>query len=331
LVCNRCIHVIVFAFITCTLREYLLCCSYLEIYNETIYDLLAPSSTPAVQLQGSDANVWLAPLREEVVTSLGRPVSPPPRVLPDTSYLFPPLCLPRRLFVTTHTLTSLGVSWVRECSPFGRSTRWNGRCAPTWSGSSTWIPRHRGTFRIVSNAILRAQAHICLQFSHSWCPRHSRTKVPVMSHRIQPLLCLLLLPRFLTQGRPRYSQPLGPKIPFLAPRCLWTRICQGGLGRFEPVGGSCHPSQPGCARGNCARRTASTDRNNWRSCNHSVFRVVIVESAAFAFTHPPFSILPCPALRRLLCDLFPWLLCGAQIHLVKTASPHSVSLRKTRM
>ncbi|KAH9991250.1 P-loop containing nucleoside triphosphate hydrolase protein [Russula vinacea] len=60
----------VFAFIRRTPeREYLLRCSYLEIYNETIYDLLAPSSAPAVQLQGL-ANVWLAPLREEVVTSL---------------------------------------------------------------------------------------------------------------------------------------------------------------------------------------------------------------------------------------------------------------------
>ncbi|KAH9980095.1 P-loop containing nucleoside triphosphate hydrolase protein [Lactifluus volemus] len=61
----------VFAFIRRTpAREYLLRCSYLEIYNETIHDLLAPSSAPAVQLQGSGANVWLTPLREEVVTSL---------------------------------------------------------------------------------------------------------------------------------------------------------------------------------------------------------------------------------------------------------------------
>ncbi|KAG1901392.1 P-loop containing nucleoside triphosphate hydrolase protein [Suillus fuscotomentosus] len=51
-------------------REYLLRCSYLEIYNETIYDLLAPPSMSAaqpVQIQGSGI---LVPLREEVVTSL---------------------------------------------------------------------------------------------------------------------------------------------------------------------------------------------------------------------------------------------------------------------
>lgn len=76
-------------------REYLLRCSYLEIYNETIHDLLSTSSftsssspaasafstassTPAsssssnqgVQIQGSGANIVLTPLREEVVTSL---------------------------------------------------------------------------------------------------------------------------------------------------------------------------------------------------------------------------------------------------------------------
>ncbi|KZV67173.1 kinesin-domain-containing protein [Peniophora sp. CONT] len=54
-------------------REYLLRVSYLEIYNETIHDLLAPPATRAsqpVQVQGSGNNVWLAPLREEVVTSL---------------------------------------------------------------------------------------------------------------------------------------------------------------------------------------------------------------------------------------------------------------------
>lgn len=55
-------------------REYLLRCSYLEIYNETIIDLLAPpmmaKATP-VQIQGgAGGDVILTPLREEVVTSL---------------------------------------------------------------------------------------------------------------------------------------------------------------------------------------------------------------------------------------------------------------------
>lgn len=53
-------------------REYLLRCSYLEIYNEAVFDLLAPSSSSAsqVQIQGTGDNVVLTPLREEVVTSL---------------------------------------------------------------------------------------------------------------------------------------------------------------------------------------------------------------------------------------------------------------------
>ncbi|TFK93067.1 kinesin-domain-containing protein [Polyporus arcularius HHB13444] len=54
-------------------REYLLRCSYIEIYNEAIHDLLAPpnsSVSQPVQIQGTGANVILTPLREEVVTSL---------------------------------------------------------------------------------------------------------------------------------------------------------------------------------------------------------------------------------------------------------------------
>lgn len=54
-------------------REYLLRCSYLEIYNETIHDLLAPPSSSVsqpVQIQGIGTNIILTPLREEVVTSL---------------------------------------------------------------------------------------------------------------------------------------------------------------------------------------------------------------------------------------------------------------------
>ncbi|KAI0754881.1 kinesin-domain-containing protein [Daedaleopsis nitida] len=64
----------VFAYIKRTpTREYLLRCSYLEIYNEAIHDLLAPPSSSVsqpVQIQGTGANVILTPLREEVVTSL---------------------------------------------------------------------------------------------------------------------------------------------------------------------------------------------------------------------------------------------------------------------
>ncbi|KAG7445566.1 kinesin-domain-containing protein [Guyanagaster necrorhizus] len=51
-------------------REYLLRCSYLEIYNESIHDLLAPVGSPAVMIQGGGSEVILNPLREEVVTSL---------------------------------------------------------------------------------------------------------------------------------------------------------------------------------------------------------------------------------------------------------------------
>ncbi|KZT11970.1 kinesin-domain-containing protein [Laetiporus sulphureus 93-53] len=64
----------VFAYIRRTpTREYLLRCSYLEIYNETIHDLLAPptsSVSQPVQIQGAGASIVLTPLREEVVTSL---------------------------------------------------------------------------------------------------------------------------------------------------------------------------------------------------------------------------------------------------------------------
>jgi centromeric protein E len=66
----------VFGFIKKTVgREYLLRCSYLEIYNESIHDLLAPPSMAAanpVQIQGGagGTDVVLTPLREEVVTSL---------------------------------------------------------------------------------------------------------------------------------------------------------------------------------------------------------------------------------------------------------------------
>ncbi|TDL20830.1 kinesin-domain-containing protein [Rickenella mellea] len=65
----------IFAYIRRTpTREYLLRCSYLEIYNESIHDLLSPPSSSLthapVSIQGIGDNVVLSPLREEVVTSL---------------------------------------------------------------------------------------------------------------------------------------------------------------------------------------------------------------------------------------------------------------------
>ncbi|KAJ7935660.1 kinesin-like protein [Mycena leptocephala] len=62
----------IFAFIRATpSREYLLRCSYLEIYNETIHDLLAPGAK-SIEIQGGGAGgeIILSGLREEVVTSL---------------------------------------------------------------------------------------------------------------------------------------------------------------------------------------------------------------------------------------------------------------------
>lgn len=61
----------VFAYIRRTpTREYLLRCSYLEIYNESIHDLLAPPGSTAAQPVQIIGNGILSPLREEVVTSL---------------------------------------------------------------------------------------------------------------------------------------------------------------------------------------------------------------------------------------------------------------------
>ena len=55
-------------------REYLLRCSYLEIYNETVIDLLAlpiMAKASPVQIQGgTGGDVILMLLREEVVMSL---------------------------------------------------------------------------------------------------------------------------------------------------------------------------------------------------------------------------------------------------------------------
>ncbi|QRV78359.1 kinesin motor domain protein [Ceratobasidium sp. AG-Ba] len=50
-------------------REFLLRASYLEIYNEQIHDLLAPTNATPVSLQGAGDNVYLVGIREEPITS----------------------------------------------------------------------------------------------------------------------------------------------------------------------------------------------------------------------------------------------------------------------
>ena len=79
--------------------------------------------------------------------------------------------------VAPPTLTGRGVSLDRECLHCVRSTRWSGRCAPTWSGNSMSIPLCFAIFKVVSNMTLLALDPICRPFS---CNRHwhpSRTKV----------------------------------------------------------------------------------------------------------------------------------------------------------
>jgi hypothetical protein len=64
------------------------------------------------------------------------------------------------LFVTIHIPTSCGVSSARSCLLSGRSTGWNRRCAPTWSGNSMSTPRCCMTFKLAFNMI----SSDCLQW-----------------------------------------------------------------------------------------------------------------------------------------------------------------------
>ena len=104
----------------------------------------------------------------------------------------------------TRILTSRGASLVRECSHFGRSTRWSGRCAPTWSGSSTLILPPCGIFKIVYSAILPAQAPIHPRFLRSRHRHPLHIKVQLMSAQVA-------LSRRLRHGCPC------PKTPRLFP------------------------------------------------------------------------------------------------------------------
>jgi hypothetical protein len=130
--------------------------------------------------------------------------------------------------------------------------------------SSTWIPQLFATFKIVSNTILPAMGPI-----HRWSPPvpapflHQSSITSI--HRFYTSICSL---RRFAQGRACHPQPFSPYIPLLIPRyprgfpslcvdisciigfaadaarCAWTRICQGCIGRFEHIGGPCHPPWP---------------------------------------------------------------------------------------
>lgn len=50
-------------------REFLLRASYIEIYNETLKDLLSPETGPLRIRQDELKRFFVSPLREEVVTS----------------------------------------------------------------------------------------------------------------------------------------------------------------------------------------------------------------------------------------------------------------------
>jgi len=76
-------------------------------------------------------------------------VSPFFLLLPqDTTYLFLLSCSLPRSSVTILIPTSLHVLLANASSHSRRSTRWNERCAPTWSGSSTLIPHLCAIFNI---------------------------------------------------------------------------------------------------------------------------------------------------------------------------------------
>jgi len=98
---------------------------------------------------------------------------------------------------------------ARECSRFGRSTRWSGRCAPTWSGNSMLILPRCGIFKIVYSAILPAQAPIHLPFLRSRHRHLLHIKVQLMSAQVA-----------LSQRlRPGCPYPKMPRL-FPAPRSL---------------------------------------------------------------------------------------------------------------
>jgi len=103
----------------------------------------------------------------------------------------------------------------RGCLHSGRSTRWNERCVPIWSGSSTSIPRRCAIFKLASNMISPD-----LDPTHRWFflnrrRRRSRTRVRVtltpvpFPHSLPVFPCPKTPPSF----RVRPSPHTLPRLP----------------------------------------------------------------------------------------------------------------------
>jgi hypothetical protein len=144
-----------------------------------------------------------------------------------TGYLFPPLCLHRGLSATINILTSLGVSSVRTCSHSGRSTKWNERCVPTWSGSSIRSSVQYAQCRPVD--VARLSISCPARFRRTWTLSSDGTSPTdagaihapeCESHQLQHWFFHtgFRSPRTLTERRTCHSETFDPRIPIFAPR-----------------------------------------------------------------------------------------------------------------
>ena len=101
--------------------------------------------------------------------------------------------------------TSLHVLLAKASLHSGRSTRWNKRCTPTWSGSSTSIPPCCAIFNVVFSKI-------------SLCPTHlkpSKTTMGCCQHKP-------LFPTILTSPSTRRKvECVSPTIFFLCSDQSW--------------------------------------------------------------------------------------------------------------
>ena len=108
---------------------------------------------------------------------------------------------------------------VRVCSRFGRSTRWSGRCAPTWSGNSTSILQRCATFRLESSLILPVQVLIQRWYSLSRHQHHFPTRLrEIMLTQVRvPLFPLSLPVHRCPKMRPLFPVPRSEHTPHHPP------------------------------------------------------------------------------------------------------------------